>query len=551
MLTRRGFLQTTAAAIGVQAALPLRPAAAAPGPLPPGVSEADFREAVGAMREIVGPRWVFDERPELQGYHDHFALRDPALTAPSAAVAPAGVEEIQRILAVARKYRVPLWTVSTGRNLAYGGAAPRKAGCIVLDLKRMNRILEVNEKHAYAVIEPGVSYFDLYNHLQKIGSRLWIDCAAPGWGGVMGNLMDRGVGYTPYGEHFMWQCGMQVVLADGAVVETGMGAMPGSTAAHTWRYGRGQWVDGMFTMANFGIATRIGIHLMPEPPGYRPYLVTFPEEDDVDQITEIIRPLKLNMLIPNAAVTVELNLEASVAVSRAQYFSGDGPLPDSVRRRIMADLDIGMWNFYGALYGPERVMDNNWKVIEESFRQVPGARFFFEKDKGREPAFGYRAKLMRGIPNMTEFGILNWVPNGAHVGFAPMAAVTGRTALEQYRFARDLAHQYGFDYTGEYIVGWRDMHHVFVIFYSRDNADQKQRCYELMRVMIDEAAKRGEGEYRTHLDFMDQIAGTYNWNDGALMRLSNAVKDELDPEGILAPGKSGIWPAGMRGVRQT
>ena len=518
--------------------------------LPPEVPLSDFEQTLGELREAVGPAWVFHEEPRLTGYQDHFAILEPALRAPSAAVAPANVEELQRVLSVARKRRIPLWVVSTGRNLAYGAAAPRKAGCIVLDLKRMNRILEVNEKHAYAVVEPGVSYFDLYNHLQKIGSKLWIDCAAPGWGGVMGNLMDRGVGYTPYGEHFMWQCGMQVLLADGTVVETGMGGQPGSVAAHTYRYGRGPWVDGMFTQANFGIVTRLGIQLMPEPPGYRPYLVTFPEEDDVGQVTDILRPLKLNLLIPNAAVTVELNLEASVAVSRAQYFSGEGPLPDSVRRKIMADLNVGMWNFYGALYGPERVMDNNWKVIEESFAQVKGARFFFEKDRAGEPAFGYRAKLMRGIPNMTEFGILNWMPNGAHVGFSPMAAVDGNTALAQYHLARDLAHKYGFDYTGEYIVGWRDMHHVFVIFYSRDNADQKKRVYELMNAMIDDAAARGYGEYRTHLDFMDRIAGTYNWNDAALMRVNQRIKDALDPLGILAPGKSGIWPAALRGIPQ-
>ena len=55
--------------------------------------------------------------------------------------------------------------------------------------------------------------------------------------------------------------------------------------------------------------------------------------------------------------------------------------------------------------------------------------------------------------------------------------------------------------------------------------------------------EQGYGEYRTHLDFMDQIAGTYNWNDGALWKLHHRLKQALDPVGILSPGKSGIWPA--------
>ena len=47
---------------------------------------------------------------------------------------------------------------------------------------------------------------------------------------------------------------------------------------------------------------------------------------------------------------------------------------------------------------------------------------------------------------------------------------------------------------------------------------------------------------------MDQVAATYDWNDGALLRLHERLKDVLDPDGILSPGKMGIWPARMRGA---
>jgi 4-cresol dehydrogenase (hydroxylating) len=110
--------------------------------------------------------------------------------------------------------------------LGYGGSAPVLSGSVVLDLKRMNRILEVDERNAYALVEPGVSYFDLYRYIEERGLKVWIDCPDPGWGSVVGNALDHGVGYTmnPYRDHWGAQCGLEVVTGDGELVRTGMGA---------------------------------------------------------------------------------------------------------------------------------------------------------------------------------------------------------------------------------------------------------------------------------------------------------------------------------------
>lgn len=75
-------------------------------------------------------------------------------------------------------------------------------GSIGLDMGRhMNKVLEVNESGAYALVEPGVTFIDLHTYLVEKGldKKLWIDTPDLGGGSVLGNTVERGVGYTPYG----------------------------------------------------------------------------------------------------------------------------------------------------------------------------------------------------------------------------------------------------------------------------------------------------------------------------------------------------------------
>ncbi len=50
------------------------------------------------------------------------------------------------------------------------------------------------------------------------------------------------------------------------------------------------------------------------------------------------------------------------------------------------------------------------------------------------------------------------------------------------------------------------------------------------------------GECRTHLDYRDTVAQTFDFNGHTMRRLNQTLKATLDPKGILAPGKQGIWP---------
>jgi 4-cresol dehydrogenase (hydroxylating) len=64
--------------------------------------------------------------------------------------------------------------------------------------------------------------------------------------------------------------------------------------------------------------------------------------------------------------------------------------------------------------------------------------------------------------------------------------------------------------------------------------------------LVKAAAERGWGEYRTAPAYQDLIMSTYSFNDNALLKFHERLKDAVDPNGILSPGRYGIWPKHLR-----
>jgi hypothetical protein len=219
------------------------------------------------------------------------------------------------------------------------------------------------------------------------------------------------------------------------------------------------------------------------------------------------------------------------------------PLNDEELNEIADKLNLGRWNFYGALYGPPPVREVLWQVVKQAFSTIPGARFYFPEDMPENEVLQTRHNTLQGIPSVDELKWVDWLPNGAHLFFSPIAKVTGNDGIAQYQVTRARCEEASFDFIGTFVVGMREMHHIVCIVFDRKDPDSCRRAHWLITTLIDDAAKRGWGEYRTHLALMDQIAQTYNFNDNAQMKLNEKIKNVLDPKGILAPGKNGIWPS--------
>jgi 4-cresol dehydrogenase (hydroxylating) len=300
----------------------------------------------------------------------------------------------------------------------------------------------------------------------------------------------------------------------------------------------------MFMQSNFGVVTKLGIWLMPAPEGYMICRYAFAREDDLERVVDTLRPLRMDGTIQSNAVIESAVRWAAGVSTRKTWFDGDGAMPDDAIDAMTRKIGIGRWNLRFCLYGPRALVEARRDIVHARFEPIAGATLFEMpyRDASIEPeGGGDRAQV--GIPGLEAFNLLNWRGgSGAHIDFSPMCPPLGRDAVKQVRMVRERAAQFGFDYYGGFTAGERAMHHIFAAIFDRDDAKQSRDAGALIETLIRDAGAAGYGQYRTHLSYMDLAAAQYDFNDHAMMRLSNTIKTALDPNGILSPGKQGIWP---------
>ena len=503
------------------------------------VTPAQLEAALAAFARVVGSDHVYADALSRAAYRDAMAPRDPASYAPLAAVAPASTEEVQAIVRLAGEHGVPLWPISRGKNFGYGGAAPRIPGVVMLDLIRMNRILEVDVEHGYVLLEPGVGYDDLFHYLQDNDIPLWMSAPAHTWGSVLGNALERGVGYTPYGEHASTVCGLEVVTGDGSLLRTGMGALEGSRSWQLFPYGFGPSWDAAFMQSNFGVVTKMGLWLMPAPRSTLDLRMQLENVEDLAPAVDALRPLKLDGTVQANPSFGNVIRGLSTRGPRSEYFQGTGPMPPEVLEQARRKAGIGHWNFSIRLFGDPELNAINARKVKEAFAGKVPASFTERQWHQGEPMQGSGQPM----PSFNALGVVDWLGGaGAHLTFSPISPFSGAEAWRQYTMVRGMFEEAGFDYYGGFTAGRRYLNHITMILFDRNDADMLERANRLFSELIRTAADNGWGEYRTHTLWYDEVADTYAFNNNALRRWNEAVKDAVDPHGVIAPGKMGIWP---------
>jgi D-lactate dehydrogenase (cytochrome) len=237
-----------------------------------GVDAEKADQLILQLRQILGPDHVATDIETRTFYSTDLSWRDRAVAA--AVIRPGSTEELAR--AVGAATHAGFAVVPRGGGMSYtSGYTPEREASVLLDMRRMNRVLEVNTQDMFVRVEAGCTWKDLHEALAPHGVR------TPYWGPLSGayatvggalsqNSLFHGSGTGGTAAESL--LGLEVVLADGTILRTGSGAHRNSNGF--WRH-FGPDITGLFTADTgaFGVKAVATLRLVTNPAhtGYLSY----------------------------------------------------------------------------------------------------------------------------------------------------------------------------------------------------------------------------------------------------------------------------------------
>jgi glycolate oxidase len=416
---------------------------------------------------------------------------------PDYVVAPETTEQVQKIVQLANREKIPI--VPMGNGMALTGLVIPLKGGIVMDMKRMNKILEVNEKARYAVVEGGTSQGVLKAYLQDHYPHLRHSLPdAPPTATIAANVALHGQGRLTqqYGFNSDMVTGLEVVLPTGDICKIG------SPSLGPYWFSKGPTLpdlSGLFLgwLGTTGIFTKVGLKLYPNKKIREVELFV---TDRVELVSEIIYKLThlemledLNVWFQPKPLMFKDNYHITI------YFTGDTEEEVEFKRKMI------------------------WDAVQE----------FIDTKDGGFMGLQFMKEQLLEMPQRSVASLAD-VPKGG--GFEYSGPITLVEHFPQYAAkVLELAAKYDVLYasTARIISGGHAM--MFSISFAFNRADPAMM--NRVKIALDEATEFAleMGGIPWKPNFMEQKM-TMKKMDPNTLKLLQMVKKNLDPQGIMNPG---------------
>jgi glycolate oxidase len=447
------------------------------------------------IKAIVGPEGVLTSRADLSVYEcDGFTIDK---NKPDLVVFPTSTEQVVQIVKFCAERQVPFLARGAGTSLA-GGCVPVGGG-VMIGLARMKKILEVNTRDRYAVVEPGVVNVWLTNALKPLGYHYAPDPSSQGACTIGGNVATNSGGphTLKYGVTVNHILGLELVLPSGEIVQVGGPCEdePGFDLTGTIVGNEG----------TFGIVTKVTVRLTRNPQAYRTLLGVFASVDDA---TNAISAIIGSGIVPAALELLDQTILQ--AVESAFHFG----FPLDAGAVLIMEVD-------GLEAGLQEEADRiEALAFQNHAREVRKANTEAERLalwKARKQAFGTIGRL--GYPS-----------------YCTQDGVVPRTRLPEIMRAIQAASQtHGLAICNVFHAGDGNIHPV-LMFDERD-PDQVRRVLAASTDILDACIRLGGSVTGEHgigvekLDFMPRLFKEQDLN--YMVRLRTA----FNPTNLCSPNK--------------
>ncbi|MDX1913291.1 MAG: FAD-linked oxidase C-terminal domain-containing protein [Saprospiraceae bacterium] len=460
-----------------------------------GLSAATLAE----LRDIVSERYLLTDETALRE-HGHDETED-LFFPPQAVAEPADTQQISRILQLCTRERIPVTVRGGGSGLA-GGALPVFGG-LVLSMRRLDRILHIDEQNFQVTVQPGVITEHLQNTLKEKGLFYPPDPSSRGWSFIGGNVSTnaggpKAVKYGVVKDHVL---NLEVVLPSGEIIETGANTLKNSTG-----YNLTQLIVG--SEGTLGVVTRIVLKLQPYPTQNLLMLVPF---SSAESACAAVAAIFQSGVTPSGLEFMERN-----AIDWAVRYVGETPVPieDNDAAHLLIELDG--FHMDSLLADSETIA----KVLE----RFDGGNIFFADDDATKTSLW---KLRRNVAHAVKRNSI----------YKEEDTVVPRAELPRLlKKVKEVGASYGFESVCYGHAGDGNLH----VNILRGNLSEN--------VWLEEVPKG----IREIFTFVKSVGGTISGEHGigwvqkpyldvvfnqTEMRLMREIKKVFDPLGILNPGK--------------
>ncbi len=487
-----------------------------------------------------------------------------------AALRPCNRNEVEKVVCIANEYRIPLYPISTGNNWGYGTANPIVDDCVIVDLSQMQKIYCVDRELGIVDLEPGVTQQALHHYLKENNLPYMVPATGAGPNcSIIGNALERGYGLTPHTDHFSAVTSLEVVLPDGRIYNKAL-AKDGPQINQLYKWGTGAYLDGIFSQSNFGITTRMSIALAAKPERIQAFFFSIEQDDQLEDAVNTVR----EVLRCTQGITGSINL---MNRHRVLPMVSPYPLENQLQGGLISEttLDqlakknkITAWTGVGAIYGDKAIVKSTQAVIKRLLKPHASRLHFLNSSKigMLQQIFDFfpgmkksqmaviikkitqTLEIMEGQPNELGLTLAYWKsgkPSGdtknpakdgcGLIWYSPLVPMKAA----EVRSFTTMVHDVCRDHKIEPLITLTSLSgqcfdSTIPILFDKQDKEAAARAQECYFALYEAGRKLGFLPYRMGVHSMQHVT---DQQDNIFWQLSQELKQTLDPNNIISPGR--------------